>query len=95
MTIEILFFLALGTVAVLVGLVRAFHRATTPERERPVLPSHYSSLLYTDPAHYPGHCTDCGTDNEPGYRFCEECGSQIPTSSNVSSGSDVRQIFGE
>lgn len=95
MAFEVLALLALGVVAVLLGAVRLLGQARAPEPERPVLPSHYSSLLYTDPEYYPGHCTNCGTDNEPGYRFCEACGSQIPTSSNFSSGSDVRQIFNE
>lgn len=94
MVLEVLL-LTLGVVAVIVGFVRLFAQASTTERERPVLPSHYSSLFHTAPQHYPGHCTNCGTDNEPGYRFCEGCGSQIPTTRDFSSSSDVREIFGE
>lgn len=94
MALEVLFLLALGVVAIVAGLVGPFHRSATSESERPVLPSHYSSLFYTDPARYPGYCTDCATDDEPGYRFCEDCGTQIPPSKDPF-GSDVRQIFEE
>ena len=93
MEVELLVLVTVGAAAVLVGVYRLRTRTSTPGRERPVLPSHYSSIFHTDPRYYPGHCTDCGTDNEPGYRFCEACGSQIPTSRPVSSASDVDQIF--
>ena len=95
MALEVLVLLVLGVVAAVAGLVRLLNRAHESDHERPVLPSHYSSLLYTDRACYPGHCTTCGTDNEPGYRYCEACGGRIPTSSSSSSRSEVRQIFNE
>jgi len=63
--------------------------------ERPVMPAHYSSLLETDPTSYPGHCANCGTDNEPGYRFCEACGSEIPSSDRSRSDEELREILGE
>lgn len=32
-----------------------------------------------DPEPVPGRCPDCGTDNEPDFRYCGNCGSLLPT----------------
>lgn len=95
MTIEVLIVLALGMVGVFGGLVYSLYRSHGTENERPVLPSHYSSLRYIDQTRYPGHCPNCGTDNEPRYSFCESCGSRIPTGREYSTRSDVGSIFEE
>lgn len=95
MALDPVLFLTSGMLAIVAGLGYFFQRASSSEDDRPVLPSHYSSLLYTDPARYPGHCTSCGMDNEPGYKFCESCGSQIPTSDAPSNPTDVRRVFRE
>jgi len=63
--------------------------------ERPVLPSQYSSLLHVDRSRYPGLCTNCGTENTPGYNFCSECGETLTGGTNGSPGSDVTHIFRE
>ncbi|MFB6074012.1 MAG: zinc-ribbon domain-containing protein [Haloarculaceae archaeon] len=81
-------------VAVVVG-GWAWRLATVRERPREVLPAHYSSLVQGQPALYPGHCTTCGTDNEPGYRFCRECGDELPDSADFSGRTDVEAILRE
>jgi RNA polymerase-binding transcription factor DksA len=86
-------FLAIGAVAVL--LWRRRHASERDRRERPVLPSHYSSLLQIDRSRYPGLCSACGTENTPGYNFCEECGERLPGGSHERTERDVSEIFGE
>jgi hypothetical protein len=67
--------------------------SSTSRRHDEVLPSHYSSLLQFDRTQYPGHCPECGTDNEPGYRFCERCGSAIPTTDGAPTDPDIGWIL--
>jgi hypothetical protein len=82
-----------GAVAVLLWRRR---RGSEPERtERPVLPSHYSSLLEIDRTRYPGLCSTCGTENTPGYNFCKECGERLPGGNHERTETDVSEIFGE
>jgi len=92
------FWLVAGTLVALVLalLVAKRWRAPRPEpRERPVLPSHYSSLLEVDRTRYPGLCSTCGTENTPGYNYCKECGERLPGGTDRQTDTDVTQIFRE
>lgn len=84
--------LAVVALLALLGAGVALGASTGSPRDEEVLPAHYGSLLQCDPTHYPGHCPSCGTDNEPGYRFCEACGSAIPTAEHAPSDADLRWI---
>jgi|AntRauTorcE11898_2_1112593.scaffolds.fasta_scaffold64094_2 RNA polymerase-binding transcription factor DksA len=85
--------LVVGVVAV--SLWRRRRGSRREPQERPVLPSHYSSLLQIDRSRYPGLCTACGTENTPGYNYCMECGERLPGGSHERTETDVSEIFGE
>jgi hypothetical protein len=61
--------------------------------DRPVMPSHYASLLQTDPSNYPGYCTECGTANDPDYSVCRNCSSRLPTHRSTDPDRDLESIF--
>ncbi|WP_225333916.1 zinc ribbon domain-containing protein [Halomicrobium urmianum] len=69
--------------------------ATRRDSRREVLPSHYSSLLEVDPSRFPGRCPDCETSNDPGFRFCRECGTELPGYDSPSGRVPVNRIFDE
>ncbi|WP_436922999.1 DUF7577 domain-containing protein [Halosimplex amylolyticum] len=71
--------LALGVAAMGAWLALGRLAARAP-RDGEVLPSHYSSLVYTTPAKYPGYCPECGTNNDPEYSVCKNCSSKLPES---------------
>lgn len=91
------FVVLLAVSAVLFGLAAAlavvWDWSTGSPRHDEVLPAHYSSLLQFDRTRYPGHCPECGTDNEPGYRYCEQCGGAIPTTDGPPGDADVAWII--
>lgn len=87
--------LVVGLIAALTVIIHVSHQNLGASRERQVLPSHYSSLLESDPFHYPGYCPSCDSDNEPGYRLCENCGQEIPTVQGHTTRTDVGHIFNE
>ncbi|WP_123537985.1 hypothetical protein [Halosimplex salinum] len=67
--------------AVALGVTLCFRRAVSySPRKNEVLPSHYSSLVNTDPSKYPGYCLECGTNNDPDYTVCRNCSSKLPES---------------
>ncbi|WP_226012734.1 zinc ribbon domain-containing protein [Halomicrobium salinisoli] len=64
-------------------------------RQREVLPSHYSSRPEGDPSRFPGRCPDCATSNDPGFRFCKECGTELSGSESPAGRVPVSRIFDE
>ena len=61
-------------IAILYGLVRSVSHGSS----RPVLPSHYDPQNYLiDRSKIPGWCETCEVMNDPGYRFCENCGGKL------------------
>jgi len=61
--------------------------------DRPVMPSHYASLLQSDPSNYPGYCTECGTANDPDYSVCRNCSSRLPNRRSTDPERDLESIF--
>lgn len=65
---------------------------TEGKHDEAVMPAHYSSLVQPERGHYPGHCPNCQTDNEPGYTFCESCGRRLPNSDDFGRDRDLSAI---
>lgn len=80
---EFLAFLGLVfAVAAVVGAVCAgaaflLRRAVDLSPRDAALPSHYSGALRAGSKPSPGHCSECGTNNDPGRAICENCDARL------------------
>jgi len=79
-------FIFLGLVAgvsVVVGLAAAggallLDRLVDLSPRDAALPSHYAGTLQSGHGRSPGHCSNCGTNNDPQRAACEDCGARLP-----------------
>ncbi|WP_263019733.1 hypothetical protein [Natronobiforma cellulositropha] len=77
-----LFWIAVCAI-VLAAAGYALVRTPTEASPRPVLPAQYDPANYAvDPSTVAGWCVSCETQNEVGYRFCENCSAELPQGVN-------------
>jgi uncharacterized paraquat-inducible protein A len=59
------------------------------------LPSHYAGALQAGNRRSPGHCSHCGTNNDPQRAACEDCGARLPVRRPRRRDSDVNSFLRE